>query len=229
MGGHLGNVGVFLPVEGIDCFLLTDRPNVAPACWQAIFIDPEIFGAQRTVRYLKCLGHRLFPEVSQSVYFDASFKLLSSIDQLLSDHKDVRFAIFRHAQRDDIDAEADACNLMKKDDHSIMQTQIQRYRKQGLPSPSSCYAGGVLIRRLDDPAVKAVNEAWCAEIWAGSVRDQISLPYVLWRLDFRPDIIEGDVFYNRYLIPLPHLQSPLSMRWKRLFSIWLYQLGILHR
>jgi len=217
------------PVEGIDCFLFTDRPNIAPACWQAIFIDPETFGAQRTGRYFKCLGHRLFPEVSQSVYFDASFRLLRPINRLLSDHKDARFALFRHAQRDDIEAEAEACRLMRKGDHSIMNAQIQRYREQGLPSPSLCYATGVLIRKLDDPTVKAVNEAWCAEILAGSVRDQISLPYVLWRADFQPDIIEGDVFYNRYLIPLPHLKSPLSMRWKRFVAIWLYQLGILRR
>jgi hypothetical protein len=42
-----------------------------------------------------------------------------------------------------------------------------------------------VILRRHTPAVAAFNEAWWAEIQAGSRRDQVSFTYVAWKLGLR--------------------------------------------
>jgi hypothetical protein len=37
----------------------------------------------------------------------------------------------------------------------------------------------------------ALNEAWWEEMTRGSVRDQVSLPYVCWKAGLRWDVIPG--------------------------------------
>ncbi len=215
--------------SGLKCFLFTDRPDLAPKPWQPVLVDSSRFGPRRTGRYFKCLGHRLFSEAHQSIYFDASFTFLKPLPNLLERYSDAQFTLFQHGERNDINAEAEACIRQGKDDRDVIDAQVERYRAEGLPSPSSCYSTGVLLRDFTDPLVIAVNEAWCAEILAWSTRDQISLPFVLWRLGLKPDVIEGDVFYNRYLVPRPHAGTRLDQQLKRTIALYLYRSRILRR
>lgn len=213
----------------IDYILFTDHAQSVPPPWRVIRVDPMKFGPRRTGRYFKCLGHHLFPFANKSVYFDASFAPLKPLEHLFSDHDSVRFGLFNHRNHCDISDEAVACTQQGKDNADILKHQVARYRDEGLPHPSGCFATGVLLRDLTNPAVAAVNEAWCAEILVGSVRDQISLPYVFWKNDFRPDFIKGDVFYNNYLVPRPHVGASLQMRVKRAAALQLYRFGVLKR
>ena len=214
---------------GIDYFIFTDRPDSVSAPWRAIRVDANKYGPQRTGRYFKCLGHRLFPMADRSIYFDASFMFVSPLKRLLNDHAGVKFGLFRHLNHSDISAEAESCIRQSQDDPNTLMQQVSRYRQEGLPEPSECFATGVLIRDLSDPAVRKVNEMWCQEIVQGSVRDQISLPYVFWKQGFRPSAIQGDVFYNKYLVPRPHTNAQLLKRVKRSIALRLYLMGILKR
>ena len=215
--------------EEFDFFMFTDQPERVPKPWRAIYVNPSIFGQQRTNRYFKCLAHILFPKTQSCIYLDASFSLLKPLTLFLQAYDKSRFALFRHPDRDDVTEEAEVCKRQGKDDSEVLDAQIERYRAVGLPSPSSCYNGGGLIRDLTDPTVISINEAWCDEITAGSVRDQISLPFVLWRFGLEPDLIEGNINYNQYLVPRAHKAVPFTAKLKRSVALGLYRLGLLYR
>ncbi|WP_425483295.1 glycosyltransferase domain-containing protein [Aurantimonas aggregata] len=204
--------------------MFTDRPDKICLPWRAVYVDPSSFGFRRTGRYLKCLSHIIFPDARVSVYFDASFLMLRSLDDILSDHEDTNFALFRHPQRDDIETEAVACKRALKDDNTTIDAQVFRYRSKGLPTPSSCYATGVLVRNHKNESVRRVNMAWCFEIYTGSVRDQISLPYVLWSENLTPDEIKGNIYYNRYLVPGSHAGDSWWARLRRQAGILVFRL-----
>lgn len=215
--------------EELNFFMFTDQPEKVSKPWIAIYVDPSTFGPQRTNRYFKCLAHILFPKTQRCIYIDASFSTLKPLSLLLQIYDKSRFALFRHPERDDVTEEAEACKRQGKDDSEVLDAQLERYRAVGLPSPSSCYNGGVLIRDLSDSTVISINEAWCDEIAVGSVRDQISLPFVLWRFGLEPDIIEGNINYNQYLVPRAHKAVPLAAKLKRSVALGLYRLGLLQR
>jgi len=216
-------------VAGIDFILFTDCSAPRPPPWKVVFVDSKRYGPRRTGRYFKCLGHHLFPAVGKSVYLDASFMLLRPLDKFISDYEGFRFGLFEHMRHFDISDEAQACIKQGKDAPAVIKDQVARYRAEGLLNPSGCYATGVLMRDLSDPEVAEVNEAWCEEIARGSVRDQISLPYVFWKKAFLPDIFPGDVFYNRYLVPRPHAGASFQQRMRRSAALQAFRLGLLKR
>jgi hypothetical protein len=63
-----------------------------------------------------------------------------------------------------------------------MTFQYERYRAQGFPDNSGIIPeGGVIARRHHHPRVRAAMEQWWSELLKHSARDQISLPYIIWR------------------------------------------------
>lgn len=215
--------------DGVEFFIFTDQPELVKSPWHAITVDSSIFGGQRTGRYLKCLAHLLFPNAQKCLYFDASFKIRKPIRNLISDYSSASFALFKHPNHDDIRSEGNACIRQGKDSKPLIDAQITKYRKDGLPVPSLCYATGALIRDLSSPAVAELNEAWCAEIVSGSLRDQIGLPFVFWRHNFAPSVLQGNVFYNKYLVPMPHSNSSFRKKFSRRLALYLYTFGLLRK
>lgn len=211
--------------EGIEFIVFTDKSAPIDPPWRAVFVDSTIHGTRRSGRYFKCLAHYLFPEIENCLYMDASFMFITPLRNLLRNYDQTRFGIFIHPDRYDILEESVACAEANKEGAQILQEQVAYYRSAGLPTPSGCYATGVLLRNLKDPAVISINEAWCAELASWSVRDQISLPFVFWRNSFRPDVIRGNVFYNKYLIPRAHNNDTGVLRLRRKLAIKLYQCG----
>lgn len=209
--------------EELEFIVFTDKPTSIDAPWHAVFVDPTIYGARRSGRYFKCLAHYVFPEIESCVYMDASFKCISPLQSFLRDYGRMRFGIFIHPSRYDVLEEALACVEANKEDAQTLEEQVAYYRSAGLPDPSGCYATGVLLRNLKDPAVVSVNEAWCAELETWSMRDQISLPYVFWISGFRPYIIRNNVFYNKYLVPRAHNSDSSVARFRRNLAIKVYQ------
>lgn len=211
--------------EGVEFIVFTDNPASIDPPWRAVFVDSTIHGARRSGRYLKCLAHYLFPGVEKCLYMDASFKLINPLRRFLKDYHGLRFAIFIHPDRHDILEESIACAKANKEDAQTLQKQVAYYRLNGLPNPSGCYATGILLRNLTDPAVMSINETWCAELATWSTRDQISLPYVFWVSSFRPDIILDNIFYNKYLVPRAHSSDSYIARFRRNLGIRAYQCG----
>lgn len=61
-----------------------------------------------------------------------------------------------------------------------LEDQVNTYFRRGLPRSHKLYGNGIMVRSNTE-AVKEMMYRWWYEITSWSVRDQLSLPYVVWK------------------------------------------------
>ena len=178
----------------------TPRPwSVVQPAWK----HPH--NARRTARYHKLHPHKLFPDADVSVWLDGSEQLLASPRKLIEKYlRGSDFATLRHPLRNTVKQEARACNRLKKDDAATLASQLGRYDKDKFPDKSGLFETCIVIRR-HTPKIAELNEFWWSEIVRGSLRDQVSLPYALYKTGVNPNIITGQRGQCPYLRHRTHL------------------------
>lgn len=145
-----------------------DQPRTDIKCFGGYdkFKDPR-----RNAKIYKVLSHFFDPD-EISVWVDGNIFPNMTLEQYARCLGDKDIAMIPHPERDNIYLEAEVCKAWGKDDPAAIDGQIARYKDvKGL------WAGGLIIRRHTED-IRRRNERWWAEICAGSVRDQLSIPYV---------------------------------------------------
>ncbi len=141
------------------------------------FTDYEKFlNPARNAKIAKILPH-LFMQTEWSIWVDANIHLKVPAEVLLEKLGDAEIGVFPHPDRKCLYDEAQKCIEWKKDDPATIKNQVERYIQEGFPENSGLAACGVLVRKHTEK-INRLNERWWAEICRGSVRDQISFPYV---------------------------------------------------
>lgn len=141
-------------------------------------------------RQLKFLPFAVLPECDLSLYIDGNVQVFPHVDRVLSDfwNSGADIAIMPHNRRDTIVEEVEECRLSNKltaTDYKLVKKRINWYFSQGLPENFRLYYGGVIIRRHDRTMLRSGMQNWLQEYLTGVVRDQISLPWVIWRYDLK--------------------------------------------
>jgi hypothetical protein len=147
---------------------------------------PEI-DDRRASRYFKVNAHLALPDSSYSLWIDASVSLVAPypVNRLAERFLgECDICVFRHSVRRSIYEEADVCKERGLDRAETIDSQIDRYRREGLPYDTGLAELPIILRRHSD-AIRAFNEAWWSEILAGSWRDQLSFNYVVWKSGLR--------------------------------------------
>ena len=129
------------------------------------------------------------PDAEVTIWVDASVTILRPDFEALAlaELGDDDALFMRHPWRDCIYEEADASmisGLAAKYGGQFVAEQMEHYRAQGHPEHWGLVQSTVIVRRNND-RVRALDEAWWAEITEWSIQDQLSLPYVLRTADLR--------------------------------------------
>lgn len=148
--------------------------------------------ARRTARYYKTLSHKHFPEADVTIWVDANVRLLVTPQVAVKKWLgDAVLATFKHPDRKCLYQEATFClGKSGKGNRAALRRQANAYLKEGMGRRWGLAETKCIIRRHTSE-VNALNEAWWKEISTYSLRDQISLPYVCWKLGLRWRIIPG--------------------------------------
>lgn len=154
------------------------------------FKDPVM-----NAKIYKILSHKYFLS-KISIFVDGNISLLIPPDQLVKELlKDADMALFKHPWRRCLYEEhGHAIKRVSAPFKPLMNEQVIDYRNQGMPMNFGLGECGMLIRRNND-VVNEFNERWWAEICRYTSRDQMSFPYVLWKMKDRIKInfIDGNV------------------------------------
>ena len=145
---------------------------------------------RRTARHYKCLPHRYLPDADIWIWVDGNVRLTTSPEDAVRRWLHSDLATFNHPDRNCLYSEAAFCAKYHVDIPSVLKTQTDKYRAKGMPVRWGLAETRCVIRR-NTPAMREFNEAWWAEIERGSLRDQISFPFVCWSKGIRWTTIPG--------------------------------------
>lgn len=173
-----------------------------------VFKDPVAsFDPIRSSRYYKILPHLFFKEYDISICVDGSMTLMYP-DKLLElcielENSNFSAILFRHPRRTTVHQEILECGRQRRDSLPVMLEQYNRYRKEGFPDTLHITENNVLIRKHNDLDLIKCEETWWNEFQTGSVRDQISFQYSMWKTG-----------YTNYTMRHQHIKEHI-FKWRR--------------
>ncbi|CAA0813317.1 Protein of unknown function (DUF616 [Striga hermonthica] len=159
--------------------------------WRIIIVRDLPFSDQRlNGKIPKMLPHRLFPNSRYSIWVDSKSQFrrdpLGVLEALLwrSNHE---LAISEHGARSSVYDEAKAVVKKNKATPGEVEVQLAQYRLDGLPEDrrfngKKALAEASIIVRKHTPLTNLFMCLWFNEVVRFTSRDQLSFPYVLWRL-----------------------------------------------
>jgi hypothetical protein len=205
------------PFDGVDFICFTDDAATESRTW-AIRPLPAAAEPRRAARAVKTSPHLHLPDHEWAIWVDARLSIRSDafVDRLLAAAEPTGFAAMAHHQRRDVYEEAAHVYRMGFDTSPALLAQVARYRAGGLPEGSGLYSTMAVARRSHDPAVRHLDERWREEIEAGSVRDQVALPFVVWETGLRPGVLDLDPYQNELYVLHHHLEARrYPPRWRQ--------------
>lgn len=172
-----------------DYFVISDKKPTHKTVFQYMdiknYVPDYIKDNTRKNRYCKINAHKIFPEYRYSVYFDGNIQLSDSIDELVESFPETRIIAFCGNFWSSIYREMMSVIQNKRDEKDLIIKQAKKYWLEGMPENFGTVMCGIMIREQNNPKCRAIMEEWWEQIDKYSKRDQISLPYVLWKNGYK--------------------------------------------
>jgi hypothetical protein len=169
----------------LDYFCFTEDPSIVVAPWEFKRIEFPSLNAKDQNRYIKMHPHRVLPEYDMTLYIDGSIQIVGDVYEMITSTISLGGDVFLydHFERNCVYREAAVCAKYAHDWIWIIARQMRRYCNDGYPVSNGLYEANVMLRKNIN-SVSKVMEYWWVEYSQGVRRDQISLPYVCWKLGF---------------------------------------------
>ena len=171
--------------DGVEYVYFVDKKeNYVSSSWDVREVSMRYSDTRLDAKWYKMHPHLLFPGET-TIWIDGSYIPYSENPNEIPCSNGI--VLFHHTTaRNCLYAEAEFCLSRRIGHEESITRQIKEYKKQGMPVDFGLFGSGVLYRK---PETVSFNEAWWEQVLmsgGGSSRDQISLPYVLWKnnMDF---------------------------------------------
>jgi hypothetical protein len=163
------------------CIMVTDDPLLACDGWERLVVPREADPVLQSRRLKLCPHHLIEAEVF--VYMDANHEAKQDLGALVWGTFTGGFTAVEHPSRGCLYDEAEAIISLKRGDPAKVRAQVAAYRTEGMPAGAGLFSNGFFIR---DRSFDGFCERWFAELAQHSPRDQLSLPYLVWK--YRPQM-----------------------------------------
>lgn len=172
--------------DNIDYYIVTDQEieNTGTA-WKKIDITKfsdmldGLSNAEKN-RFFKMKPHLLFPNYNYSIYIDGNIQIISDLTEYIHYVGACGLAAHMHSSRDCVYEESEAAVFAGKESKANMSKHINHLRNQKFPEHFGMLECNVLVRRHNNVCKKLMDE-WWTEFMKFSKRDQMSLPYVIYK------------------------------------------------
>lgn len=167
---------------------ITDDLSLVHKQWDMIYIsNPRKLTNYKLQRYIKMHPHEYFKDYDISIYVDANITIKTDLNKFIDglDFDNYNIFIFKHPVRTCIYKEAQACVLYKKEKKVNVDRQTDSYRREGYPVNYGLTQNNVIVRRHNDEDCIKLMDAWWEQIVKFTHRDQLSLFYCIWKMDYK--------------------------------------------
>lgn len=191
--------------HNIDYVAFTDNQNLKSDVWEIRPIPEKIKKLDNNIlinRYFKFNPFDVFEGYDYSLYVDGNILVISDVRNMINRINDTTgLAFHRHSSRNCIYKEAEVCRIEKRGNYKKIQEQLKEYKKLGFPPEFGLYEANIILVDLHNPCAKQVLTSWWDEFKGSkSFRDQIALPYVVWKCGFKFDDV-GNLGINMHNNP----------------------------
>jgi len=230
---------VYPPVEAdpeIDYVIITDDPDMQVHGWTTRAVDAGAFATPKAANlYHRALIHRILPGYDASIYVDGNIRVLGSTRALFRSFLAAGKAVgtFPHPLRKNVAEEVESCIQNKKAEGAErLRQEYQAYLESGFDDHVGLFETGVLLKNHKVIELDTAMECWNACFAAYRLRDQVSLPYALWRSGVEPHRMNFNFRErNPYFGIYPHKRgrdvNPIYAHvYARSYDSWVYA-GIL--
>lgn len=188
-------------------YLFTNNTKLQSKSWNIIRVKKKI-NSFYTNRYFKILLHDKILKYEYSIYFDSNIFLKWNILYLLNKfiNSGRSIGLLKHSSRISVDQELNQ-NLLKKKISNKSYLFIKNfYKKRKYFSKNDLTENGIIFRKHDDKnLLPLMNLWWKITTFFFIRRDQITLPYSLWKKKVIPKIFNINIWNDtRYFFILPH-------------------------
>ncbi len=178
--------------ENVDYYMFTDQSIKEDSIWKKIdicemedLIDKSPFMINRII---KMRPDVYLPHYDWTIYIDGTIQIVGGVRKTIEEMGNCCLGLHFHNERDCIYNEGIAVINQKKADKELLDKQIREYKELGFPSHFGLYENTIIVRKR----VKYVTELmgyWLREYEKYPTRDQISLPFIMWKNDFDRSLI----------------------------------------
>ena len=197
------------------CVLFTDDHSISSLTWEVreLASPRTVKRADHINRYHKLFAESLFPGADISIYIDGNVDLIGDISSLVKEFADsgALFGCLIHPQRNSVLEETQACRKLGKfkgGDAELVNEQLLKQSKEGFPSGYPLFAATVLFRRHNiGKELNLAMSLWWEQVNHYTCRDQLSLPYVLWKTQLPYKAFNINIFDNTYFCRRSHQEQ----------------------
>lgn len=201
---NLGGYDTLTPIApepGFDCICFTDGDEKVKG-WKMVKIttDQQLYESRR----IKHCPHLYLKGYDVYVYIDANIKILSSLSGYVERYFQEGYLAQVHSTRQCVYEEARKVIELGKDNRETVVNQIRDYIRKKFPKNYGLFANAFIIR---DNSFNDFCESFYKEIECNSYRDQLSLPFMLWKLKPKGFNAIQSFYSKRYLTIKPHKRA----------------------
>lgn len=167
-----------------DFYIVTDQNIPENSLFNTVNINQDYISEMNNVmknRFFKMNPHLIFPEYEYSIYIDGNIEIYSDLSELINKIHKTGVAFHAHSKRNCIYNEFEVCKILKKGNANMIEKQIKLYNQEGFPHDFGMVEANVIARQHNNLICKNLMNSWWKEYELWGERDQISLPYVLWK------------------------------------------------
>ncbi|MFN6952630.1 MAG: glycosyltransferase domain-containing protein [Albidovulum sp.] len=186
------NTEVFGGFDGCRRVLFTDRDDLRLPGVEVVHDPLDGLDPARASRRAKLRPHQYFPDAEWSLWIDNKSRLKRAPEEVLAAcrrQSDADFFAFRHFRRDCVYHELQTAWENGLDSWPVLKERLHTYRAEGMPAHAGLIEGHFLLRRHNAPELVRFGERWFEHVLRFSRRDQISFPYLAWKLGLRYEMI----------------------------------------
>jgi hypothetical protein len=151
--------------------------------WKCVEFDKGTMSNSLASRYPKLVPHKFLEEYDYSVYIDASVTIVGDVQLLCEELDWPKFCTGVHPDRNSLFQEIDICTAIGKGNAKDLKTQKDFYKSEKMDPSIGLFENGILFRDHNNENTIKLGEYWWDQLMLFSHRDQVSLPFVLWKYD----------------------------------------------
>ncbi|WP_113922802.1 glycosyltransferase domain-containing protein [Cognataquiflexum aquatile] len=194
--------------SGIEYFCFTDQNELKSSIYNVIKALPIGKDFSKTSKHYKILGYTYLPDFEYLVYHDGNLQMdHSKILDLVKSSNYNFLSSFEHPHRNCFYEEAKICIKRNKDLNREILKQVIVYSVFGMPKRNGLNENSILVINKKNLKNSSFLMKWWKEVEKFSRRDQLSLPYLIWKEKIQIGLLEGNRKSNKYSLFHEHIRE----------------------